>query len=218
MSHRVILTTPPAQEPAGLALATVKNYLKIAYTSDDSLISSLAVAARMVGETTTKQNWCTQTWDCFFDSFGEMVRSRDQSAVGLFPAIFTGQLYPLRGQPLQSVQFIQYLAGQQGNYLTWNPADYIVSTGLPGRIAPIYGQPFPILSIYGPDAVWMRYTSGWDNAGATVPQPWIQACLLLISHFYEHRLPVTEMQTYELPMAIDVLFSSYGGDYGLFWA
>lgn len=217
MSIRVVQTTPPSVEPIGLSLAACKQWLKVQYTEEDDLISALAIAARQYGETVTHQNWVTQTWDMFCDSFGEICRSRDNTNIGLFPAVFSGQIYPLRGQPLQSVQFLKYLTSATGNYIEWDAHLYVCSQGLPGRISPVFGQPFPILSIYGPDAIWLRTTSGWDDTGSTLPSPWITACKMLVNHWYENRIAVADTTKVEVPLTIDALFSCYGGDYGLWW-
>jgi uncharacterized phiE125 gp8 family phage protein len=217
MSRRTALTSPPAQEPTGLALANLKAQCRAdSFTDDDTYIAALGIMARRIGETHTKTSWVTQTWTLYSDSVYELITGRDpKQAVGWYPALWYGQIRLPKG-PIQSVTSFKYSAGPGLQLVSWDMSQAIVSQGLPGRIGPVYGQTFPVLSIYEPDCVQIEYVAGFDDAGATVPQEWIQGALLLVGHFYEHREAVSDTWTMELPLGIASLFSSSGGELGVF--
>lgn len=222
MSAITTITTQPAVEPSGLSLANVKSYLGVTWDSDDAMISMFAVGARQYGETQTHQAWVTTTFDCFANSFAELANPLQMTNYVYMPPMFArGEIYPLRGQPLQNVpdiQFIKYLTGPvPGQYTIWDPNLYVWSPGLAGKIGPVMGQPFPTISYCSPSCVWMRYVAGWDDAGATIPVTWVIACFAIIWHWWENRGVVSMgVIPYDLKMSVDAMFATCGGDWGMY--
>ena len=61
------LVTPPAEEP--VSLADAKLHLRVDFTDDDALITSLIAAARQAAETLTGRQIVTARWKLVLDSF-----------------------------------------------------------------------------------------------------------------------------------------------------
>lgn len=154
-----------------LALATVKNHLKVDYTTDDDLITALITVAREHCESYTQHLIAYQR--------REMVLDR-------FPASWTRNEYAeiqLAG-PVIAVESITYL-DQDGDTTTYGAANYRVKTEpLPGRIAPVLN--WPTDSQPDPAGVKITYTGGYADT-ADVPKVFTQAMLLMIGDWYENR-------------------------------
>lgn len=56
------------------------------------------------------------------------------------------------------------------------------------------------------DAVRIRYTAGYPDG---IPEPIVQAVLLLVANWYEVREPVTEKRMAEVPWSFDDLLAQY---------
>lgn len=55
------------------------------------------------------------------------------------------------------------------------------------------------------DALTITFTTGYGDNPADVPESIRQAILLLASHWFENRIAVAEVQTYTVPMAVEML-------------
>lgn len=217
MSIQTIQLTSPAQEPTGLSLDILKKHVRAeSFTDDDDYLTALGIKARRYGETITGTSWVTQQWVMYADSIYELVEAKDPLFLGSFyPAIFYGQI-PLYKGPVQSVQSFQYSVAAGNQYTTWDPSLYIVATDRPGYISPVFGQPFPILSIYEKRCVKITYTAGFDDTGANVPAEWIHAALMHVGIMYERREGFSSEWGMEVPMGIKALYASSGGESGIF--
>ena len=160
------LVTAPTKEP--LLVSEIKTQLRIDHASEDDLLASYLVSARLYLE--GRYGWLgrvflTQTWDESFDAF---------------PATFRLTL-----APVQSITSITYLDTAGASVVL---AASLYRTDLvsePARITPAYGTTWP--STYDvTNAVTVRYVAGWTSA-AGVPEPAKLALMLLIGHFYSHR-------------------------------
>lgn len=159
------LITAPATEPVSSAEA--KLHLKVDGSTDDTLISALIVAARMLCEAYQGRGYITQTWELTLDAFPE-------SPFELPPA------------PLASVVSIKY-TDSGGTEYTMDPGDYVLDTSAePGRVALADGVSWPSVVLYPVGGVKIRYTVGAASAAA-VPQNVKQAILLTVGDWYEDR-------------------------------
>jgi hypothetical protein len=78
----------------------------------------------------------------------------------------------------------------------------------PARIVPAYGTVWPATRLV-PRAVQLTYDAGYGASGASVPASIKQAILLLVSHLYENREPVTlDGDPKTIPMTVTALLDS----------
>lgn len=142
-----------------VSLATVKSFLKVEDTTDDTLITSLIHAATEYLEQATDRDIYTRTWKEVFPQFPQRIE-------------------PLK-TPVSQITEISYYDGANTEQTT--TAFYFVnSTNLRGLIYPQTTWP----STYSrPDAVTVEYETEY----AVLPELLKQAILLLVAHWYEHR-------------------------------
>lgn len=159
------LITAPATEP--ISLNEAKQHCVVDFNNDDTLISSLIVAAREYCETYQNRAYLTQTWELILD---------------LWP-----QIINLPMSPTQSVSSIKY-KDYEGLEKTVEASDYIVDTDSePARIIPAHGKTWPMSEPLQKIAgIRIRYVAGYSSA-VLVPQKVKQAILLLVGHWYNNR-------------------------------
>jgi hypothetical protein len=207
------LVTPPAVEPVSLDEA--KAHLRLEVPDDDAKVSALIVAARLHCETVLRQALITQTWDLFVDAFpwGGGYYNRALRQMGPSPFWLPSATYPIElpRPPLRSVVSVSYYNGT-GDLVVIDPSTYQVSTGTPGRVAPAFGQVWPVPQPRM-DAVAIRYVAGYGDDGASIPQNIREALLLMVGHWYEHRSAADEVSLTTVPDAVDSLLaaSDHGG-------
>jgi len=145
MKAQLSLITPPAAEP--LALVDAKKSLRVDYSYDDDLITSLIVVARQAVESYTHRALVTQEWMYEMDSFPPLHPLYMRRG---FPQILVPK------PPLQSIVSFQYVdtAGdlqdlpQQTDY----GRDWLAMYGYqlmpgsetqPARLLPPWARPWP---------------------------------------------------------------------------
>jgi len=153
-----------------VTLTEAKAHVRVTGTDEDTLITSLIIAARQHIEDLTGRAFIQQTW----------VLKMDQ-----FPA---DNLITLPRCPALSVTSIGYV-DTDGNSQTVSSANY--QTDLSSEPARIFPDPDASDTWPGTDdvldAVTVTYTAGYGTSASSVPQ-WIkQAVLLLVGHWYENR-------------------------------
>jgi uncharacterized phiE125 gp8 family phage protein len=161
----LILTTPPAAEPASLAEA--KAHLRVTHADDDVYISRLISAARRAVEGATGLRLMPQNWSLFAD------RWPDDPSLSLQTA------------PVSSItDIITY--GEDDTPATVDPAHYYLDhASRPARAVLRDGRPPP----HGGrpvNAIEVRFTAGFA-AAADVPEDLRQAILLTVAHWFDHR-------------------------------
>lgn len=157
------LITAPTAEPVSLAEA--KLHLRVDHADDDTLISSLIVAARQSAEHITGRALMPQTWELALDAFDSVIC--------------------LPKPPFVSVTSVKY-TDSNGVLQTLDPAAYSVdSYSEPARLIPVYGGSWPSTRSQ-PNAVLIRYQAGYADAAA-VPQEIKSWMLLKIGALYANR-------------------------------
>ena len=181
------LVTAPAVEPVTLAEAV--GHMRVDITDDDTYITALIVAARMIAEERTGRAIITQTWDYVLDDFPH------------------GDVMSLRKPKLQTVTSIKYTDSDSVER-TMPATDYLVdANSSPGRIVLKFAKIWPTVILQPASAVRIRMVVGYGLAIA-VPQPLKQAILFLVAHWYENRQPV-EKAMEKVPMTFDFLIGPY---------
>jgi len=163
-----VLTAAPAAEPIGLAEA--KAHLRVDTSDEDTLISSLSVAARMLIERTLGLALITQGWSHYIDAWPH------------------GCCIALPLSPVQTVSAVT-LHDPDGGTNVLDPGDYTVDVlSDPARI--VLTSAVPSLGLRPFNGFEVAFVAGFGDAGASVPQPIRQALLLMVAHWFERREPV----------------------------
>lgn len=188
---RLTATTPNPQtftEP--LSLSETKVYLRVddGFTTDDDMIRMLISAAREQAEIFQNRDLVRKQWDLSFDYWpGYKLRLR---------------------APCVSVDLVQY-TDLTGNVTTMQPTtDYVADLKKePAVISPPSNRSWPAFTPLPSSAILVRFTSGysntdpfWTGSGSRLKA----GMLMLISSWYENRLPFTPgaRNDAELPFAV----------------
>ena len=157
------IINPPTEEPVSLAEA--KAHLRVDFSDDDSLITSLIAAARQAAETLTGRQLTTARWKQVLDGFpGPSLMGVPAGRVFTLP----GHAILIAKVPVQSVVSIDYL--DMGSVVQTMAANtYAVDAACePARITPVFGQIWPI-ALPQIGAVSVTFDAGYGPAAA-VPE------------------------------------------------
>lgn len=177
-------------EPATLAEA--KQWARVEYGDDDSLVSDIVQAARELAEgPELKRALMLQSRCIYFMGFpwsggyfNRLIRSMGPNPWWLPTAQGIIMLpYP----PLQQVTSIQYVDPSSGNLLTIDPAQYLfTSNSTPGRVQPQYGAVWPLARPVI-DSVRITFSCGYGPMEGDVPASTRLALRSLVAANYETR-------------------------------
>ena len=180
---RVVATVATAACEFGVSV------IKEASTSaEDDLLNSLITAARQYCETFQRRAYITQTWELWLDAFP----SQDCIKTPL--------------PPLQSATIKYYDIND--TEATFTSSDYFVDTkSEPGWLGLNTGCIWPTTTLRPANGVCIEFVAGYGDTASTVPKRIRQAILLLISHWYENREPVSTSGAMpkEMPMSVESL-------------
>ena len=183
------VTVHTANTNALLTTAETKTHLKVDTTADDTLIDNLILAATQSCEIYTNRYFLNTILVQQSDTWNG-IRNLYKSAVS-------------------SVTHIKYY-DTDNTQQTWATENYIVDTSSqPARIGLAPDKSFPDLADRI-NAVEVKYTVGYGDTGATVPEGIKQAVLLCIGNWYQNRQSVvTGTIATELPLSSQYLLDQY---------
>jgi uncharacterized phiE125 gp8 family phage protein len=205
----------PAAEPVSLSLA--KQHLRVDFTYDDNYIPGLITAAREWCEVYMQRHIFNQTWQRTLDYFpiwvgGTTVSPNNFQDWMFFSDYWSKVMIQLPGK-IQSVSSITYVVPNGGGTQTLPTSDYVCDlTSVPARLVPTQGMTWPVQTLYQPGSVTIEYVAGSWGDGVEVnncPQAVVQAMLLLIKHWYDHREAVSEQNFKNVPMAVQALLNAH---------
>lgn len=181
--QRYIVKTAPASEP--ITLEEVKNHLKVDFSTDDTLIESLIVAARQYCENYTNRKLITQTIEEKFDGFPD-----DRFLNLSVPKVIS----------ITSVKYLDTSEVEQ----TFAAENYDLSSHQwPPFVLLKLNKNWP--SVLGRrDVVTVEYVVGF-GAASDVPAVIKSAMLLVIGDLYEKRTDSVK----KLPTAAQHLLNQY---------
>ncbi len=193
-----------------ITVAEAKLHCRVDYTEDDRLIASFISAARLRAEVLTRRTLIKQVFDQYVDTFpfasgGYYDRHIRQwgPGPGWLPSS-GGGVIALMARPVSAVASVKY-TDASGTLQTIDPANYITSLGLGGRIQSLPGFVWPITRDQI-DAIAIRFTAGVATAN-DISETVKSACRLMVGHWYEHREEVSDAQTYSVPNTVDALLA-----------
>lgn len=174
-----------------LTLATVKNYLRVTHTSDDTLIPVLVVAAIQYVE-----NACHMS---IFNRALKMVLSE-------FPACDT---IDLMRAPVNGSVVITY-TDTNGSPQTFSSSNYEVSGNKFFPFVRLKNTASWPNTYPSAESVRIAYSVGF-TAESDIPSSLVLPILLLTSHFYDNRSPVisTGAKPQALLYAVEALLDQY---------
>lgn len=153
---------------------SVSIILSQGYTIEDDYLSALITAARQYCEDSQNRAYITQTWELAFD-------------------YWPGTIIDIPKGNLQTIDSVKYKNSAGVITTLAATTGYVYSArGLLGRLTPAYGKSWPSFTAYPLDAVVIEFMCGYGDTAADVPMKVIQAMKLLISHWYENRLPLSQ--------------------------
>jgi uncharacterized phiE125 gp8 family phage protein len=172
-----ILVTPPTEEPVTLEM--VKAQSRITHTLDDALLLVYIASARDYLEIVTRRQFLAATyqWTGFQQPPGTLVLDRS---------------------PLQSVSEIAVMSGMSVESIL-DPTTYMI---LPGTDPAAIALLTPVAATA---LLRVTFVAGWSMP-EVMPPSLVQAMLLLVAHWYEHREASTmERNVEKLPYALESL-------------
>ena len=185
----LILTAGPSAEPVPLAEA--KDHCRVEGTAEDTLVASLAVAARMHIERSLNVALIDQQWSLYLDSWPD------------------GAWVDLPLAPIVSLDAVR-LYSPDDTFETLDPDLFLLDrTGLRPRLVrrEVQAWPMPGRSANG---IEIAFTAGYGEDPDDVPMPIRLALKMLIAHWFESREPVLIGETAcALPMSVASLISPY---------
>ena len=180
------LVTAPGSEP--ITLSEAKAYLRVDDTTEDDLISALITAARRKFENDTLHYLLPQTW--------ELYLNRNE---------ITTEPISINKSDITAISSVKYY-DSSNTQQTLSTSDY--QTAIQGKPSSI--QIITMPTIYDRlEAMVIRFTLGYANAGA-VPEDIKLAIKLLLATWYENRQTVvTGTQVNDIPMTYQFIMETY---------
>ncbi len=195
LSYSHAVTSEPAVEPVTVEAAKRNCDADDNYRDED--FARWIAAARRKVEADTRRALITQTHVLKLDAFP------------------VGDWIDLPQPPLSSVTSVQYV-DTGGTSQTFASSKYTVDTArTPGAILLAYAETWPTPRPQR-NAVTVTYVAGYGANGTAVPEPLIDAVLILVKHRFENPELASFGSMAELPMAYsDLVCSSpcYWGAY-----
>ena len=155
-------TVPPASMP--VTLAEVKASARVTHSYQDTMLTSLILAAVEAIEDDCNRAIITQTWKLTADYLSDTIIPRP---------------------PLQSISSIKYI-NENGEQQTLASTVYQVDTAHePGKVSTLPGQMWAMTGIGYKNAVEVTFIAGYGLTSASVPEKIRQAIIALVVHWYD---------------------------------
>lgn len=163
-----------------VTLDEAKIHLRVVTTTENQYITALCLAATSWAEKFQNRTFVARPRTMVLDKFPTVIRPP----------------YP----PLVSVTSIVYI-DTDGVSQTLAASDYRVDTVTePGRITVAYDLSWPDTRAIT-NAVTIDYEAGYGNA-AKVPDDVKHAIKLMLTHFFENRVPVSDVKMEIVPLSV----------------
>lgn len=209
------MTAAPTQEPATLAQAKTQCNVPTSFTDDDSYITGLITAGRQYCEQIMQRAIYTQSWSAQLDYF-PFYEPRNTLPINdrqwnLYSTYWRTYSIKLPWPRVQSITSITYLSQDGVTQNTLDPSTYVLDNmAEPARITPLYGQYWPYLGTFIPGSVRVNFVTGtWNPAAIDCPMPIVQAILMLVSYWYNHRDAAETNPPKALEFSVDALLTPY---------
>lgn len=159
----LIRTAEPAVEP--VALAGMKEHLRVTHDSEDALISDLIKAAREEVERSTSLALISQSWRLSLDRWPR------------------NGLVALRRNPVSSISSVAVFDEDGEGFVLPPEAYQLDSSAMPARLQ-FKAMPAPGQELNG---IEIDFIAGHGESPAQVPEGLKRAIMILVSHWFEFR-------------------------------
>lgn len=166
-----------------ISLDEAKQYLRVDFADDDTLITSLIKTAR---------EYCEQILNA------SLVEKRYEYYLDKFPL---ENYIKIPKPPLTAVESVT-IKDSEGIENSFN--DYVVVENEFEESKILATNGWPNIELYPANSIKITYTAGYS----TVPEPIKMAVLLLISHWYENR-EIIGQTTSQIDFTVNALISPY---------
>lgn len=182
------MTTLRAAAPSvtPVLLAEAKAHLRVDGDEENDLITGLIEAAvgLIDGQGVLGRAIITQSWAQWVNQSPGWVRLE----VGPFQGLTSVQYYD-EDSALQTATLSDFETRLAGDFVTLKPKE--------GKVWP--------RAETRQDAIKITYVAGYGDAGADVPRNIRLAILMMVAHWYERRMAVSEVRLHDVPLAVDAL-------------
>ena len=177
-------TVAPGTEP--VSTTDQKTWMRVDSSDEDTLIGSLAAAARSYVEMATSRQCINATWTMKLTNFPE-----GDIVLPIFPLV-----------SITSIKYYDNNDVQQ----TWSASLYDVDTVMePGRIRPAVDEDYPSSTRGHRDDIEITFVAGHGAAASDVPDGLKALIKLLASNWFENREANTPIALTPVPMGIESL-------------
>ena len=191
----MILTvnTEPTVEP--LEIDNIKYHLRIEQDDNDNDVTlfHLRKSVRQWTENYLNRALISQTLDYYMDRF---------------PG---GDYYELPRPPLQTITTLSYTDYNGDASTLTEDTEFVKDTDSePGRIVLEYNYTWPNDTLHPRNPILTRYKAGYGDDVDDVPEAIRQAMLMLLTHWYEQRQPISMgVSAYNVGMTVKSLLFPY---------
>lgn len=207
-----------------LPLSTVKNFLRVTNSAEDTIITSMITAGIEVAQNFTNTKFLQHTYNLTLENWSDVYVSNTQNSYlyrdiqndlnnfGGFYSKYTGLAqFVLPYPPLVTVGHIKYYDTSNVQQ-TWSASNYHVNKYINQKGFVEVKNNIDLPDVYDRgDAIEIRFTCGYGDDGASsdgaasVPEAIKQAVLLIIGKMYELR----EDSVSRLPKASEYILEPY---------
>lgn len=202
-------TVAPAVEP--VTLAEAKAHCKIDASDEDAYITALITAAREMVCTLTGRSLINETWTATLDAWPAVDALHDwwdgvrEGPISQLAASYV----ELTKAPNVAITSVNLLDEDNAATLWAATGYYLVDNHGYGRLTLRRGQVWPI-PLRDAGAIVITFTAGYGASAASVPFALKHAIMLLVSHWFENRMPASECASSKLmPAGLGSILASY---------
>lgn len=175
-------------------LSTLKTYMKVSDSNDDTIITDLMKSAARMIERRTQRYFLTQTWDYFLDRFQKNLNRpvsnwwngvQEGAKANLF--LSTNAAIELNKGPVQSITSI-FTFNTNNESTEFDSSKYrLDDSSDTARIYLNEGNEWPSDSLRDVNAYRVRVVVGYEGAPEGVPEDFLLALRKQVMHMYDNR-------------------------------
>lgn len=181
---RLSLASAPTIEPVSVQEARL--HCRVDDSADNSYVTALITAARIMAEQFTRRVFITQSWVMYMDAWP------------------CDRFIEIPKAPLQGISSIVTYDDSDAATTFASSNYYVDLISKPGRVVLRSTASWPDVDRVA-NGIVINFVAGYGAAPAGIPQDIRQAILLIVAHLYENRGDVSA----EMPATAELLLGNY---------